>query len=522
MPGWKQIILLAVIGLIVSGGIAFFQHSPGYMDADYYYAGGLQLANGKGFTAPYLWNYLDNPSSLPHPSHSYWMPLASMLAALGMQIAGQNTWFAGRIVFLVIAAIIPIITSMLAYSFSKRNDVALISGLLAIFSGFYAAFIPITDTFGVYMLLGGIYFLLAHRQNYWSGFRMGLIAGLMHLARTDGIFWLFISFFVIISNPIHISFKNKYNNKLFMLVICLIGYLLIMSPWYLRNIIVFRALLAPGSETMFWLTDYNQIFSYPPGQITFSTWLENGLDKALSIRLWALNINLQNILASQGSIFLLPLIMIGIWKRKEDRRIHIAILAWLGYIVLMSFVFPFAGARGGFFHSGAVLQPLWWALSPLGLISLVEWVGKKRNWRIEEATKLFLWSSIAIAFLLTGSIITGKLLDPITGRNSWNSENELYKKVDGIINSKSPNNPVVIVANPPGFYLATGRSAIAVPDGDETITLRVAQKFGARYLILEDEGYPDGLKNLYQNPEKFTNFIYLGEVDGTRVFEVNP
>ena len=29
------------------------------MDADYYFSGGVQLAQGKGFSEPYLWNYFD-------------------------------------------------------------------------------------------------------------------------------------------------------------------------------------------------------------------------------------------------------------------------------------------------------------------------------------------------------------------------------------------------------------------------------------------------------------------------------
>jgi hypothetical protein len=75
---WRQYLILFVIGLILPFAISRFQHLPGYMDADYYFAGGLELAKGNGFTQPYLWNYLDDPQGLPHPSHTYWMPLASI------------------------------------------------------------------------------------------------------------------------------------------------------------------------------------------------------------------------------------------------------------------------------------------------------------------------------------------------------------------------------------------------------------------------------------------------------------
>src|ERR1044071_5600910 len=70
---WRHYAILFGIGLIVPFTVSRFQSLPGYMDADYYFSGGVQLAEGHGFTEPYLWNYLDDPVSLPHPSHTYWM-----------------------------------------------------------------------------------------------------------------------------------------------------------------------------------------------------------------------------------------------------------------------------------------------------------------------------------------------------------------------------------------------------------------------------------------------------------------
>jgi hypothetical protein len=67
---WKLSLLLAGLGLIAALFVAAFQSAPGYMDADYYYAGGRTLATGHGFTEMVLWNYLDNPAGLPHPSNA--------------------------------------------------------------------------------------------------------------------------------------------------------------------------------------------------------------------------------------------------------------------------------------------------------------------------------------------------------------------------------------------------------------------------------------------------------------------
>ena len=48
---------------------------------------GQRLADGFGFTEEVIWQYLDNPGQLPVPSHSYWMPLPSIMAAGGYLIS---------------------------------------------------------------------------------------------------------------------------------------------------------------------------------------------------------------------------------------------------------------------------------------------------------------------------------------------------------------------------------------------------------------------------------------------------
>lgn len=181
---WRHYFLLAVLGFAVASAVAAIQPSPGYLDADYYFSGGMQLAEGHGFSEPYLWNYLDDPAGLPHPSNAYWMPLASLLVAAGSVILGSASWFASRVGFLLVAALVPPVTAALAWSFSSRRELALTSGFLAVFSAFYLPFLPITDTFGLYMLFGGLIFLVLNRKpSSLNPLLLGLLAGLMHLTR---------------------------------------------------------------------------------------------------------------------------------------------------------------------------------------------------------------------------------------------------------------------------------------------------------------------------------------------------
>ena len=85
--------LLFILGLLVFLGVAVLEQVPGYMDADYYYAMGLRIADNYGLSEPFLWNYLDDPQGIPHPAYTYWMPLAAVLAGIGIKLTGVNNFW---------------------------------------------------------------------------------------------------------------------------------------------------------------------------------------------------------------------------------------------------------------------------------------------------------------------------------------------------------------------------------------------------------------------------------------------
>ena len=529
---WRQYLLLALLGLLAAAFVAAFQSTPGYMDADYYYAGGLRLATGQGFTEPYLWNYLDDPAGLPHASHGYWMPLASLLAAAGAFFFGPGSWSAARIGFLAVAASIPPLTAALAYSFTSRRALALTSGLLAVFSGFYLIYLPVPDTFGIYILLGGLFFLTANHKRpsgtmhlSKTGFSivnallLGLIAGLMHLARADGVLWLLVGFLAILFQPLHS--RKSFPFFLLRCTSLVAGYLLVMAPWFLRNVSVFGSLLGPGGSKMLWLTAYDQIFSYPASQITFSAWWQSGMNAILKVRAWALGLNLANAFAVQGGIFLWPLGLTGIWHLRHDRVVRLALLLWLLTLAAMTVVFPFAGGRGGFLHSGAAVQMVWWALVPIGLDKVIDWGVRVRGWKPERARIVFPAILLALSALLT-SVITAGRLGAGSGQ-AWGHEQAAYLQVkEFLVSHGMSSGEVVIAANPPGFWLASGHPAIALPDGDAQTVLALARRYGGRYLILEEGSVTKGLMGIYDHPDEFPGLRYLGEVEGARVFEIRP
>ncbi|HRQ22122.1 MAG TPA: hypothetical protein PLF42_01735 [Anaerolineales bacterium] len=525
----RTYLILFLAGLILPSILAFFQPTPGYLDSAYYYAGGIQLATGQGFAEPYAWNYLDGRTSLPHPSHTYWFPLASIVAALGMWLTGQVTYAAARLPFIILAALVVPVTAALAYAFSKKRDVAILSALFAIFSVYHAPFVGVTDNFSPFMLFGGLYFLAVTKlieapsqTKYW--FTLGLLAGLLALSRSDGLLWLGMTLLFALSRLVpHASRMTHHASRItfhFSLLTryflpALLGFLIIMSPWYARNLSAFGTLMAPGGSRALWLQNYDQTFIYPPDQLTKESFLEYGWENILADRMWALGTNLQSGFAAHGGIILFPFIVAGIIYYRKDERVKLAVIAWLILFFVMTFLFPFAGARGAFFHAGAALQPMWWTLAPLGLDGILSSLGKK-NWGNDQTKFIFRSAFVMIAIILTLYVSYLRVFSL-----GWGEGEAGYPAVEQFLvqNGIGPQD-IVIVRNAPGYYIATGRSALAIPYSGAEAVLAVAEQFGARYFVLEQQATLPELKYLREDPEQDANFEFLGEVNDIYIFRI--
>ena len=518
---WRHYTILFVIGLIVPFGVSRFQSLPGYMDADYYFAGGKQLAEGHGFTEPYLWNYLDDPEGLPHPSHTYWMPLASIVSAAGMWVTGQSTYAAGRLPFLLLSACVPLLTAALAFRVSGQTRLALVSGLLSIFSLYYAPFMPVPDNYALFMLLGGIFLLLAPRRGRWIPVALGALAGLMTLARSDGLLWLGLAGLTIIwTSSKGDGTPNTLSNWLRLVipagVLVLVGYLLTMGWWHVRNLNLFGSLLTPGGGRLLWLQNYNQTFIYPPEELTCASFLQAGWDLAIQNRVRAFVSNFSNAFGAQGGIFLFPFTLIGLWQLRRELRTKIAVTGWVILFVVMTIIFPFAGSRGSFFHAGAAFQPYWWIAAPIGLEAGLRWARSRGQFTDKNASVFLQGVLVLLAIFMTGYLVNFRVISA-----GWAKDDLIYPAVQKLLMDKGllPAD-VVIVRNPPGYFIASGNSSIALPFGDESTILAAAEKFDASYLVLEKGGTFESIQQLYDEPQSHPSFVYIGEANEAKLYRI--
>lgn len=511
----RSIFGLFALNLLICATVAMFQSFPGYMDADYYFAIGQRLASNQGFTQPFLWNYLSDFPDLPVPSNAYWMPMASLISMGGILITGRDGFMYGKLVFLLLAALVSPLTMMLGYRMTSDKRKALLSGILAAFSGFYLPFLSTSDTFAIYWVSGALFFLLlpigqeAVKFGVWFG--LGVLGGVMHLSRADGLLWIAIAL-VALYLYIKLTGIRSGIKTLGYAGYILLGYFCVMAPWFLRNISVFGAITNPVSLKTLWMTEYNDLFLYPSTQLTFERWWNSGLENILHARFVALIVNLQRVLAEQGLIFLLPLGLLGLWGKRNDYRIKVWLLAWLGIFTTMTVLFPFAGTRGGLFHSGAALQSLFLVMVPIGLETAVRWASRLRNWEFEQALRFFFVSTVAMTVLLTGFITIKQITDFGMEGGKWGANERNYQELDGILeNMGAYPDDRIMVNNAPGYYLVTKREAFGIPNAEYSDLLNLAKKYSIKYLIV-DPNLPDSLKFLYQldvnHPGLSLAFVY--------------
>jgi hypothetical protein len=509
--------ILAGLALLANLLTFIFQKVPGYMDAEYYFAGALNLFRGNGFSESYIWNTLSLPPTLPFASHLYWMPLPSMVGSLGLFLFNSESYFYARFFFVLLSMLIPLITYRFSKELGGSRNISFISGLMAVFPGVYLVYQSLTESFSLYMFLGGLILLLAYRiltYEYKPKITglifliLGVLAALMHLSRADGILWL--GFCGLI--PVYwLLIKREWKKGLSTGVILLAAYSLIMFPWYYRNWQLFHQLFPPGNQYTLFLTEYNDNFIFPVEQLSAQRWLASGWGNILTDRLKAFGTNLLTGWMIQFEIVLIPFFVIWIKKNWHLLAIRWALLCYALQFVFMSVIFPYAGMRGGFLHSGSAFQVLFWSTSTIGLFEAIHWLMKKKEQFDERIPILLSSGMILIMAIVTGMMYQQKVFGTDLNLNNWQISAGTYDVLNKeLVSHGITEKYSVMINNPPGFYLASGGSAIVVPNGDIEDVKKMASLYDMDYLVLDTHIVPQ-LADFYQNKKSVPGVEFIFE-----------
>ena len=319
-PEWLFAGFALVVAVLLTRGLVA---QPGYTDAYYHFNAAARLAGGQGLTDLTLWTYIGAPDTLPALSHLYWMPLTSLLAALGMALAGQpGSYAAAQVPLTLLFAATALVGYGLGWRLGGTRRHAWLAGWLTLFSGFFTRYWGATDTVAPYALVGslglvalGAGVVRLERAKVVSGLMLvaGICAGLAHLTRADGVLLLLVSWVALLWPWTRSGWRARWSA----LALLTLAYGLVLLPWGLRNLALVGSPLPVGGAQAIWFTDYNELFNYP-ADANPARLFADGLGLSLRTRWEALVNNLGTFVAVEGMIVVTPLMLIGLWRRRGE------------------------------------------------------------------------------------------------------------------------------------------------------------------------------------------------------------
>lgn len=505
-------LVALVIAIVLTRGLA---QRPGYTDAYYHFNAAHRLVNGQGLTDAYLWTYIGAPDGLPAPSHRYWMPLTSLLSAAGMALVGEDSYAAAQWPFALCYAGTALVAYALGLRLGGTRRHGWLAGLLALFSGFFVRFWGATDTFAPYALVGSFSLVAFGAALAGAGNRVrraaalfalgGALAGLGQLTRADGVLLLPAGWLAALWPWQRLSVSTR----LAALLAAAFGYIVVMLPWFARNLALEGPLLPVGGIQGMWFTEYNDLFNYP-ADASAGAFLADGVGRLLSTRWEALVANLSTFVAVEGMVFLTPLMLVGLWRRRRLALLRPFWLYALGLHLAMTLIFPYPGIRGGLFHSVAALVPWWLALAVAGLDDAIDWAAaRRRRWKPATARRLFSAALVVFAAALSLAL-------SLPGRVTAGTP-ALY----AALNDALPPDARVMVNDPAQLYYFTGRGGVVLPNEPPEIILDIARRYGVGYLLLEGrDATPAPLWPLYDATPDFLRPLPL-DVPDARLYAID-
>jgi hypothetical protein len=342
----------------------------------------------------------------------------------------------------------------------------------------------------------------------------------MHLTRADGIIWLAGSGFVLF----YATSTNKKNRIIEFLLLCaldFLGYAAVMSPWFIRNLVIYKSIFPAGSNLAVYFTNYNNLFSYSVNKINISSLFSSGISSILQNRFTAMQANFQTIIGTVGEIVLLPFIAAGLWINRKQKLIQFSLIIVLVMFLTMSLIFPFAGQRGGFFHSMSAVQCFFWGIAPIGFEFLINKLAALKKWKAERSLRLYGATILGVLIILSVIVVEGKIYGNVMQINSaWDSRYNQFIQVDAFLQQNGVvQDQLVMVNDSPGYYTMTGRNSIQMTSGTLTEAVTSMKQFGVKYLLIDND-HTSEFDQLYTSSGDLAPFKYLGKVNDFVIYQL--
>ena len=465
---------------------------PSYPDSYYYVDVARSLAAGHGFNVDFIWVFVEVGGRLPldpHlpiPSNAHWMPLASLVQWPFLAVFGAGAAWAAAAPFALFGALSAPLTWAIARDAGARPSVAIGAGIIAAIPGLLTPFMGQPDNFGLYQpLVAGALWLTARglRGDGRAFALAGLLVGLATLSRNDG---------VLVAGTLGLAVVwdrwrawRSHGSRVpaipaWAIAAALAGFLVVMSPWYLRQLDVFGS-LSPSSSSgrilfIRSMADMNSVVS----DVSIGGFLSQGILSLITSRIlgFVAAAGIFGVLVS-GVVFT-PVLVIGAWARRRSA-------AFGPYFVYAAILFAFSAIvsaihvpGGTFIHSAVALAPHAYILSLEGVVVAVGWMAKRRRaWRPDQAARVFVSGAVvltvALAVVYTPVVhaVWAGVRDPRLQAGAWLDAHG------------SPRTDRLMTIDAGGFTYLTGHPGVVTVDDPLPTVETVARAYDIRWLVLE-------------------------------------
>ncbi|NJD29997.1 MAG: hypothetical protein FIA92_17095 [Chloroflexi bacterium] len=492
-------VALFLLALGVRGVLVWLYPDPAYPDSYYYVDVARAIAAGHGLNVDFIWifaevgNRIPAPAVLPVPSNAHWLPLASFLQAPFISLLGP-TALAAALPGVLIGALAAPLTWAIARDAGARPLVASAAGVISAVPGAVAAFMVQPENFAILHPLVAATLWMTARGLRGSGrsFALaGLLAGLATLARNDGVVLAGAGGLVWLADRLRwwrarrgnrawTHMDDRHPIPVFAALLALVLFLLVMGPWWARQLAVFGSISPTSSNgTALWLvhiSEWNSITVEHSPERFFA----QGLPAILESRLAGLAGALGNFAVMICSVVLVPFLVIGALARRHS----VAFQPWFVYTFVAfagaTILYPLHVPGGAFIHTAIGLAPHAAILSVEGILLLVAWIaGRRRHWETGLAGSIFVWA-------IVGLVIASAAIFTPSVHSGWDATRQprlaLAAELDRL-GVRTDDRLLAIDAG--GYKYWTGRPGVVMPDDSIETIEAVARAYSTRWLIVE-------------------------------------
>jgi hypothetical protein len=498
-----------VVRVIGAAAIVF----PVPEDTAYYAGVARNLVEGRGLISDALWSYQTQPLIVPRAAFEIWMPLPSLLAAVPMALAGAANWFrAAQVVSVLAGSAIAVmawrlgadVAAELNLPAGRARTMGVGAGLLAAVFGPLVLFAALPDSTALFAAFSLAACLLMTRITARESLAqtsgdaaagrgtpavrgaaaaaaqhahlvaLGLLLGLAALTRSEAV-WLALTWAVVA----WLWTPGSRRHRIFLIGLPAVVAILVVAPWLIRDWLVFGTPLPGQSAVNAIFVHSTDVFAYRDTP-TLGRFLAEGPAGLAGIYAGGLANDI-------FSVLLVPAFPVGLvglaalpWAGRR-RALRPLVLVSVFTFLATSLMFPVATQSGTYLHASEAALVLAAVCCLVVLDQAIVRIGRIRHW-----TRPVAWLGPAFAIAAAAPLCFVSV-NSVAGQASYTSSRyETLAVAMAGAGVPLDNSSPVITDTPIWLAEAARVRTLALPEESPASVLDLANRFGARLVVVRD------------------------------------